>query len=48
MNLIDIPIRTRDNPKKYSNTLNLGNENPIKTPVVIDKIMAIHIILNEF
>ena len=48
MNRIDIPITINDIPKKYSKTLNLGNENAIKTPVVIDTIMTIHIILNEF
>ena len=35
-------------PKKYTLSLNIGNENAIKTPIEIEEIITIQIFVNEF
>jgi len=48
INRRNIPIRINPIPKKYSISLNIGNENAIITLIETEEIIAIQIFDNEF
>lgn len=48
MRRIVIPVMINTSPEKYVPSLNPGNLKAIKTPVVIDRRITIHINPNEF
>ncbi len=48
MNRIAIPTTINNIPEKYLTSENLGKENAMKIPIVMDKRMTTHITLTEF